>query len=33
MLREILGKTIAWVVKQVQQGQSLTEIKAQLALP
>jgi hypothetical protein len=33
MLRETLGKTIAWVVEQVQQGQSLPEIKAQLALP
>jgi hypothetical protein len=33
MLRETLGKTIAWVVQQVQQGQSLPEIKAHLALP
>ena len=33
MLRETLGKTIAWVVEQVQQGQSLPEIKAYLALP
>jgi hypothetical protein len=33
MLRETLGKTIAWVVEQVQQGQSLPEIKAHLALP
>ena len=33
MLRETLGKTIAWVVEQVQQGQSLPEIKARLALP
>jgi hypothetical protein len=33
MLRETLGKTIAWVVGQVQQGQSLSEIKAHLALP
>ena len=33
MLRETLGKTIAWVVEQVQHGQSLPEIKAHLALP
>jgi hypothetical protein len=33
MLRETLGKTIAWVVGQVQQGQSLATIKAHLALP
>ena len=33
MLRETLGKTIAWVVQQVQQGQSLSTIKAHLALP
>ena len=33
MFRETLGKTIAWVVEQVQQGQSLPEIKAHLALP
>ncbi len=33
MFRETLGKTIAWVVEQVQQGQSLPEIKAYLALP
>jgi DDE superfamily endonuclease len=33
MLRETLGKTIVWVVEQVQQGQSLPEIKAHLALP
>ena len=33
MLRETLGKTIAWVVGQVQQGQSLSDIKAHLALP
>ena len=33
MLRETLGKTIAWVVGQVQQGQSLSAIKAHLALP
>ena len=32
MLRETLGKTIAWVVEQVQQGQSLSQIKADLAL-
>lgn len=28
MMRETLGKTIAWVVRQVQQGQSLSVIKA-----
>ena len=28
MMRETLGKTIAWVVRQVQQGQSLSAIKA-----
>jgi hypothetical protein len=28
-----LGKTIAWVVEQVQQGQSMSQIKAHLALP
>jgi len=28
-----LGKTIAWVVEQVQYGQSVSEIKAHLALP
>ena len=33
MFRETLGKTIAWVVEQVAQGQSLPAIKAQLALP
>jgi hypothetical protein len=33
MFRETLGKTIAWVVEQIQQGQSLPEIKAHLALP
>jgi hypothetical protein len=33
MLRETLGKTVAWVVQQVQQGQSLSAIKAHLALP
>jgi hypothetical protein len=33
MFRETLGKTIAWVVEQVAQGQSLPEIKAHLALP
>jgi DDE superfamily endonuclease len=33
MLRETLGKTIAWVVEQVQQGQSVSQIKAHLALP
>lgn len=33
MLRETLGKTIAWVVQQVQHGQSLSQIKAHLALP
>ena len=33
MFRETLGKTIAWVVEQVQQGQSLPAIKAHLALP
>jgi hypothetical protein len=33
MFRETLGKTIAWVVEQVQLGQSLPEIKAHLALP
>jgi DDE superfamily endonuclease len=33
MLRETLGKTIAWVVQQSQQGQSLSQIKAHLALP
>lgn len=33
MFRETLGKTIAWVVDQVQHGQSLPEIKAYLALP
>ena len=33
MFRETLGKTIAWVVDQVQQGQSLPEIKVHLALP
>jgi hypothetical protein len=33
MLRETLGKTIAWVVQQVQQGQSLSHIKTHLALP
>ena len=32
MFRETLGKTIAWVVEQIQQGQSLPEIKAHLAL-
>ena len=33
MFRETLGKTIAWVVEQVAQGQSLPAIKAHLALP
>lgn len=33
IFRETLGKTIAWVVEQVQQGQSVSEIKAHLALP
>ncbi len=33
MFRETLGKTIAWVVEQVQQGQSVSQIKAHLALP
>jgi hypothetical protein len=33
MFRETLGKTIAWVVEQVAQGQSLSQIKAHLALP
>lgn len=33
MLRETLGKTIAWVVDQVQLGHSLSHIKAHLALP
>jgi len=33
MFRETLGKTITWVVEQIQQGQSLPEIKAHLALP
>jgi hypothetical protein len=33
MFRETLGKTIAWVVEQVQQGESLSAIKARLALP
>jgi DDE superfamily endonuclease len=33
MFRETLGKTIAWVVEQVTQGQSLSQIKAHLALP
>jgi hypothetical protein len=33
MFRETLGKTIAWVVQQVQLGQSLSDIKAHLALP
>jgi Transposase DDE domain len=33
MFRETLGKTIAWVVEQARQGQSLSEIKAHLALP
>jgi hypothetical protein len=33
MFRETLGKTIAWVVEQIQQGHSLSEIKAHLALP
>jgi hypothetical protein len=32
IFRETLGKTIAWVVEQVQQGQSLSQIKADLAL-
>lgn len=33
IFRESLGKTIAWVVEQVQLGQSLSAIKAHLALP
>ena len=33
MFRETLGKTIAWVVEQVDQGQSVSQIKAHLALP
>jgi hypothetical protein len=33
MFRETLGKTIAWVVEQVQHGQSVSDIKAHLALP
>jgi DDE superfamily endonuclease len=33
IFRETLGKTIAWVVEQVAQGQSLSQIKAHLALP
>jgi hypothetical protein len=33
MFRETMGKTIAWVVEQVQQGESLSAIKARLALP
>jgi hypothetical protein len=33
VLRETLGKTIAWVVEQAQHGQSLSAIKAHLALP
>ena len=33
IFRETLGKTIAWVVEQVTQGQSLSQIKAHLALP
>src|SRR5689334_15959474 len=33
MFRETLGKTIAWVVEQVMHGQSLSQIKAHLALP
>src|SRR6266511_995343 len=33
MFRETLGKTIAWVVEQVQQGQSVSQIKAHLELP
>jgi hypothetical protein len=33
MFRETLGKTIAWVVEQVAQGQNLPAIKAYLALP
>jgi hypothetical protein len=32
MFRETLGKTIAWVVEQIQHGQSLSQIKADLAL-
>jgi hypothetical protein len=33
MFRETLGKTIAWVVQQIQLGQSLSDIKAHMALP
>ena len=33
MFRATLGKTIAWVVQQVQLGQSVSDIKAYLALP
>ena len=33
MFRETLGKTITWVVEQVRQGRSLSEIKTHLALP
>jgi hypothetical protein len=33
MLREPLEKTIAGVVEQIQQGQTLPAIKAHLALP
>jgi DDE superfamily endonuclease len=33
MLRETLGKTVAWVVQQAQHGQSLSAIKTHLALP
>jgi len=33
IFRETLGKTIAWVVEQVMHGQSLSQIKAHLALP
>jgi hypothetical protein len=33
MFRETLGKTILWVVEQVTQGQSLSQIKVHLTLP
>jgi hypothetical protein len=32
MSREVLGKTIAWVVERTEQGWSLPQIKAHLAL-
>lgn len=33
ILRETLGKTLAWVVDRTQEGMSLPEIKRYLALP